>query len=250
MDAFQGAVLGVKLRYLEAWTEARRRLAARYNRALSGLPLELPSEATDRRHVWHLYVALHPERDRIRAALEARGVQTGLHYPVPVHLQEAYAALGYQEGDFPESERVARRVLHAAALPRDDGPAAGPGGRGALRDRSRGAALMSQSLEGATVLVTGGAGLIGSHVVDRLTDEGAGEIRVLDNLVRGRPENLAPARARRAIRFIEGDVRDRAVVRQAVAGCDYVFHQAAIRITLCAERPASAWTSWSRGRST
>jgi UDP-glucose 4-epimerase len=96
---------------------------------------------------------------------------------------------------------------------------------------------MSQPLEGATVLVTGGAGLIGSHVVDRLIDEGAGEIRVLDNLVRGCQGNLAAARARRAIRFVEGDVRDRATVGRAVAGCDYVVHQAAIRITLCAVRP-------------
>ena len=96
---------------------------------------------------------------------------------------------------------------------------------------------MSQSLEGATVLVTGGAGLIGSHIVDRLIDAGAGEIRVLDNLVRGRHANLATARARRPITFIEGDVRDRETVARAVAGCDFVFHQAAIRITLCAERP-------------
>jgi UDP-glucose 4-epimerase len=96
---------------------------------------------------------------------------------------------------------------------------------------------VSVSLEGATVLVTGGAGLVGSHIVDRLIDEGAGEIRVLDNLVRGRMANLASARARRPITFIEGDLRDRAAVRAAVAGCDYVFHQAAIRITLCAETP-------------
>jgi len=93
------------------------------------------------------------------------------------------------------------------------------------------------SLEGATVLVTGGAGLVGSHIVDRLIDEGAGEIRVLDNLIRGRVANLAPARARRKLNFITGDVRDAAAVRAAVAGCDYVFHQAAIRITLCAETP-------------
>jgi UDP-glucose 4-epimerase len=93
------------------------------------------------------------------------------------------------------------------------------------------------SLKDSVVLVTGGAGLIGSHIVDRLIDEGAGEIRVLDNLVRGRMDNLQDAMDRREIRFIQGDIRDPQTVRSAVAGCDYVFHQAAIRITLCAERP-------------
>jgi UDP-glucose 4-epimerase len=96
---------------------------------------------------------------------------------------------------------------------------------------------MTVSLKGSTVLVTGGAGLIGSHIIDRLIDEGAGEIRVLDNLVRGRHANLAAAKARKDLKFIDGDVRDRQTVSKAVAGCDYVFHQAAIRITLCAERP-------------
>jgi len=96
---------------------------------------------------------------------------------------------------------------------------------------------MKSSIQGSTVLVTGGAGLIGSHIVDQLIDEGAGEIRVLDNLVRGRHANLASAGARADLRFIEGDVRDEDAVARAVAGCDYVFHQAAIRITLCAERP-------------
>src|ERR1700740_567518 len=105
------------------------------------------------------------------------------------------------------------------------------------RHSVRGDVEMKNSLEGAIVLVTGGAGLVGSHIVDRLIDEGAGEIRVLDNLVRGRRENLAPALARREIPFLEGDVGDRETVGRAVAGCDYVFHQAAIRITLCAERP-------------
>jgi UDP-glucose 4-epimerase len=92
-------------------------------------------------------------------------------------------------------------------------------------------------LKGSTVLVTGGAGLIGSHIVDRLIDEGAGEIRILDNLIRGRMDNLASARARKDLNFIQGDVRDVHAVNKAVAGCDYVFHQAAIRITLCAEKP-------------
>jgi UDP-glucose 4-epimerase len=96
---------------------------------------------------------------------------------------------------------------------------------------------MRRSLEGATALVTGGAGLIGSHIVDLLVDERVQEIRVLDNLVRGRSENLAKAFARRPIVFLEGDVRDRSTVERAVRGCDCVFHQAAIRITLCAERP-------------
>ena len=96
---------------------------------------------------------------------------------------------------------------------------------------------MQFPLEGATVLVTGGAGLIGSHIIDQLLDEGAGEIRVLDNLVRGRRENLDYAMSRRDLVFLAADVRDRDAVRDAMAGCDYVFHQAAIRITLCAERP-------------
>ncbi|QEH37853.1 UDP-glucose 4-epimerase [Aquisphaera giovannonii] len=87
------------------------------------------------------------------------------------------------------------------------------------------------------MLVTGGAGLIGSHIVDLLLGEAVREIRVLDNLVRGRLENLPIARRDLPIFFTEGDVRDRRAVADAIAGCDYVFHQAAIRITLCAEQP-------------
>ncbi|WP_406695919.1 DegT/DnrJ/EryC1/StrS family aminotransferase [Singulisphaera sp. Ch08] len=117
MDAFQGAILGIKLRYLEAWTEARRRLAASYLDRLADAPLQLPTEALDRRHVWHLFVVLHPERDRLRDALEARGIGTGLHYPVPVHLQKAFAHLGHHEGDFPVSERIARECLTLPLYP-------------------------------------------------------------------------------------------------------------------------------------
>jgi dTDP-4-amino-4,6-dideoxygalactose transaminase len=108
MDAFQGAVLSVKLKHLESWTEARRRLAQRYREGLARLPLKLPAEAAGRRHVWHLFVVLHPRRDEIRRKLEARGIPTGLHYPVPVHLQDAYSHLSHKEGDFPIAERVAR----------------------------------------------------------------------------------------------------------------------------------------------
>jgi dTDP-4-amino-4,6-dideoxygalactose transaminase len=117
MDGFQGAVLGVKLRYLEDWTEARRRLAERYQEGLAGLPLKLPAEAMGRRHVWHLFVVLHPHRERIRSGLEARGIQTGLHYPVPVHLQEAYAHLEHQPGDYPIAERIARDCFSLPLFP-------------------------------------------------------------------------------------------------------------------------------------
>ena len=117
MDGFQGAVLGVKLNYLEEWTEARRALAARYGQLLAGLPLQLPAEQAGRRHVWHLYVARHPERDRVRAELEALGVQTGLHYPIPLHLQKAYRDLGYREGDFPVAEQIGRECLTLPLFP-------------------------------------------------------------------------------------------------------------------------------------
>jgi dTDP-4-amino-4,6-dideoxygalactose transaminase len=117
MDALQGAVLGVKLKHLERWTEARGFLADRYRKLLGGLPLQLPREGPGRRHAWHLFVALHPERDRLRRELEARGVQTGLHYPVPLHLQKAYAHLGHREGDFPVAERIGRECLTLPLFP-------------------------------------------------------------------------------------------------------------------------------------
>jgi dTDP-4-amino-4,6-dideoxygalactose transaminase len=117
MDALQGAVLGVKLKHLEGWTEARGFLADRYRQLLRGLPLRLPQPGPGRRHAWHLFVALHPERDRLRRELEARGVQTGMHYPVPVHLQKAYRHLGHREGDFPVAERIGRECLTLPLFP-------------------------------------------------------------------------------------------------------------------------------------
>jgi UDP-glucose 4-epimerase len=95
-------------------------------------------------------------------------------------------------------------------------------------------------IEGVRALVTGGAGTIGSHVVDELIRGGAAEVVVLDNLVRGRPENLAWATANGPVRLVEGDICDRALVREVTAGKDLVFHLAAIRITQCAEEPRLA----------
>ncbi|KUM39391.1 NAD-dependent epimerase/dehydratase family protein [Arthrobacter sp. EPSL27] len=95
-------------------------------------------------------------------------------------------------------------------------------------------------LQGAQVLVTGGAGTIGSTVVDHLLDAGAGRVDVLDNLVRGRRANLDPALASGRVELIEGDLRDRDLVHDLSRGKDIVFHQAAIRITQCAEEPRLA----------
>lgn len=117
MDGFQGAVLDVKLRHLPGWTERRRELAERYLEILASLPIELPTTVEDRTHVWHLFVIRHPERDRLRRGLEERGIHTGLHYPVPIHLQEAYAALGHRPGDFPEAERLAAECLSLPLFP-------------------------------------------------------------------------------------------------------------------------------------
>ncbi len=96
------------------------------------------------------------------------------------------------------------------------------------------------NLQGATVLVTGGAGTIGSTVVDQLLEAGAAHIDVLDNLVRGRRANLADALAGGKVTLVEGDLRDRDLVHDVTAGKDLVFHQAAIRITQCAEEPRLA----------
>ena len=98
----------------------------------------------------------------------------------------------------------------------------------------------TSTLRGARVLVTGGAGTIGSAIVDQLLDAGAGEVRVLDNLVRGRRANLADALADSRVRLYEADIRDRDAVHDLTAGTDLVFHQAAIRITQCAENPRLA----------
>jgi dTDP-4-amino-4,6-dideoxygalactose transaminase len=117
MDAIQGAVLGVKLKHLDSWIAARRTHAAAYREILDGLPMQLPEAPSGRTHVWHLYVILSRERDRLRAELDAAGIHTGLHYPIPVHLQTAYAHLGHRSGDFPVAEMVATECLSLPMYP-------------------------------------------------------------------------------------------------------------------------------------
>jgi dTDP-4-amino-4,6-dideoxygalactose transaminase len=111
MEGVQGAILRVKLRYLEAWTEARRAHARSYSERLSDSGFALPTELAGNRHVYHVYALLSACRDELMAALNARGVQTGIHYPYPVHLLPAYADLNYAAGDFPVSEHIAAEEL-------------------------------------------------------------------------------------------------------------------------------------------
>jgi dTDP-4-amino-4,6-dideoxygalactose transaminase len=111
LEGLQGAVLSVKLAHLDRWNDLRREHAARYNALLSNSGLTLPQEMNYARHVYHLYVVQSEDRDALRSDLNKAGVQTGIHYPVPIHLQPAYAFLGYKRGSFPETERQAARVL-------------------------------------------------------------------------------------------------------------------------------------------
>lgn len=117
MDAIQGAILRVKLRQLEAWTEARRTRARLYTKLLTGSELVLPAEMDGNRHVWHVFAVRSADRDSLRARLLHDGIETGLHYPTPVHLQPAYADLGHKRGDFPEAETASNSVLSLPIYP-------------------------------------------------------------------------------------------------------------------------------------
>jgi dTDP-4-amino-4,6-dideoxygalactose transaminase len=111
MDAIQGAVLNVKMEYVEDWTEARRVVASHYDRLLAKSHYKRPTPPSNCRHVYHVYALELWHRDDVQKALYAAGIQTGIHYPVPVHLQKAYADLRYKPGDFPATEALANRFL-------------------------------------------------------------------------------------------------------------------------------------------
>ena len=117
MEGIQGAVLGVKLRHLEGWTEARRVRAQGYDRLLANAGVVTPQQMPYARHVYHIYAVRCADRDGLAQALQAMGIHTGLHYPIPVHLQEAHRDLGYKSGQFPHSEAAAREVLSLPLYP-------------------------------------------------------------------------------------------------------------------------------------
>jgi dTDP-4-amino-4,6-dideoxygalactose transaminase len=118
MEGFQGAILRVKLRHLAAWSEARRERATAYDRLLAGNELvQAPAAPANGKHVYHIYAVRTNDRAGLMRTLQANGIGTGIHYPIPVHLQEAHADLGCKKGDFPESERAADQVLSLPMFP-------------------------------------------------------------------------------------------------------------------------------------
>ncbi|MCB0194327.1 MAG: DegT/DnrJ/EryC1/StrS family aminotransferase [Anaerolineae bacterium] len=119
LDTIQAAILRVKLRELENWNQARRRHAALYNQLLSDFDgsIILPTEADFAESVYHLFVVRTDDREALQAYLQQAGISTGIHYPIPVHLQPAYQNLGYQKGDFPITERYAEQILSLPMYP-------------------------------------------------------------------------------------------------------------------------------------
>lgn len=117
MSAFQGAVLGVKLKYIKSWNDGRSAAAERYCRLLEDVAVELPERLDGYRHVFHLFAVHTPYRDELREFLAEREIGAGLHYPIPLHLQPAYEHLGYRKGDFPVAEYNAFNNLTLPMFP-------------------------------------------------------------------------------------------------------------------------------------
>jgi dTDP-4-amino-4,6-dideoxygalactose transaminase len=117
LEGIQGAVLGVKLKHLENWTKGRQRVAARYAELLADTPLKLPVVPTGVESAWHLYTVRHPRRDELKKFLDENGIGNAVHYPMPLHLQKAYAHLGHKSGDFPVAEKAARECLSLPMFP-------------------------------------------------------------------------------------------------------------------------------------
>lgn len=117
MDSFQAAVLNIKLKQLDKWNAVRMRQALKYSELLTGAPVKPPTFYLDSHAVWHCYVVECDRRDEVRSRLSEAGIETGIHYPVPVHLQPAYSFLGRRPGDFPVSESFSRHCLSLPIYP-------------------------------------------------------------------------------------------------------------------------------------
>ena len=114
LDPLQAAILRVKLAHLDEWNARRRAIAARYQQGLAGCGLTLPHVPDWAEPVWHLYVVQHPQRDALQKKLADAGIGTLIHYPIPPHLQQAYASAGYVQGQFPIAEQYCEPVPQLA----------------------------------------------------------------------------------------------------------------------------------------
>ena len=121
LDSIQAAILSVKLNHLESWNKSRQKLAQRYNQALAGANVIAPFEPDWSRAVYHLYVVQVDDREALQTSLANAGIGTGIHYPVPLHQQKAYAHLGYKTGDFPVTEKFASRIVSLPMFPQMTG---------------------------------------------------------------------------------------------------------------------------------
>lgn len=118
LEGVQGAVLGVKMRYIEGWTESRRKAAAYYREKLTGMEgVGLSMVADERRHVFHIFCVFVANRDAVVEKMQKAGIGVGIHYPIPVHLQKCFAELGYKAGAFPVAERIAREEMTLPLYP-------------------------------------------------------------------------------------------------------------------------------------
>ncbi|RKY75344.1 transcriptional regulator [candidate division KSB1 bacterium] len=117
LDSIQAAILNVKLKYLDGWNEKRRQVAAKYTGLLKDSDVIVPYTAPYNVHTYHQYTIQVKDRKRLQEYLKTKGIATGIHYPVPLHLQPAFKELGYKEGDFPVSEQVSSQVLSLPMYP-------------------------------------------------------------------------------------------------------------------------------------
>ena len=116
MEGIQGVILNAKLRHLDEWTDKRRNKAKIYNKLLSGI-VEIPFEKNDRKHVYHLYVTKVENRENLMSFLKEKGISTSLHYPIPIHLQNAFSYLNYEKGSFPITENAVNNILSLPIYP-------------------------------------------------------------------------------------------------------------------------------------
>ncbi len=117
MEGIQGAVLGVKLKYLDRWNKARNQVADWYDQELAGLPLRLPNRDDEYSQVFHVYVIETEYREQLQAYLSEHGIPTIIHYPIPIHLQKAFSFLDYRAGDFPITEKLSNEILSLPIFP-------------------------------------------------------------------------------------------------------------------------------------